>query len=93
MRYAISSRVPHLIFRRVLPDAFALYGQATLDVVSLRLVSEHEFQACHVGLQVVSGVLKVCAHTKVLARLRLSQPILSLYVIFLLFLCRERRPN
>ena len=51
----------------------------------------HQFEALHVGSQVVAGMLHVGAYTEVLGRLGIVEPVLSLNVVGLLFLGVEGR--
>ena len=85
MRNAVACRVAHFVFDRVLLDALTLIGDGCLPVVMVVVVASHELHALHVGLQIVSGMLEEGTHTEVLAGLGLCEPVLPLYVVFLLF--------
>ena len=82
----IAAGVAHFIFPRRLFDLFDLVGEAGLDVVAACLVRAHQFEAHHVGGQVVPGVLHICSHAEILARLRVIQPVLSHDVVSLFLL-------
>ena len=77
----IAAGIAHFVFPRRLFDVLDLVGKACLDVVAARLVRAHQFEAHHVGGQVVPGVLHICSHAEVLARLRVVQPVLACDVV------------
>ena len=52
----------------------------------LGLCGEQQFHISHVSLEIVACMLEVRAHSEVLTRLRLREPVLPLYVISLLLL-------
>ena len=84
VRNAVACRVAHFIFTAVLLDVFHPVGRTGEYLMFLCLVTESEFERLHVGCQIVAGMFHVGPDTEVLARFRLCQPILSLYVVALL---------
>ena len=91
MGYRVAARVAHLVFASLLLYLLPLDGRASLPVVAPRLVVGYQFHALHVGCQIVAGVLHIGAHTQLLLRLCVVQPVLSLNVVGLLFLGVEGR--
>ena len=93
MRYTVAGRVAHLVFARTLLDTLHLIGKRSLNVVVSKAVLCHQLHTLYVGLEIVARMFHISTHAEVLARLRLCQPILSLDVVFLLFVGAERRSN
>ena len=55
------------------------------------LVGHHQFQALHIGSQIVACVLHIGAYAQLLLSICVIQPVLSLNVKGFLFLCMEGR--
>ena len=83
---AVSGRIAHLVFDGILFDMFPFQGDSRLHVVLLYLVAQHQLGAHHTGCEVVAGMLEIGSHAQVFRCFGLVEPVLSLNVVFLLFL-------
>ena len=89
MRYAVVAGVAHLVFHGVLRYLLFLEGERSLNVMLFILGLEQQLCAFHMSLKIIAGMLKVSAYTKILARLSLCEPVLTLNVILFLLSCVE----
>ncbi len=83
---AVTCGISHLIFCGVFLYVFSFKGYGCFHIVFLDLVLQHQLGTHHFGCEIVSGMLEVGPYAEVFGSLGLVEPILSLYVIFLLFL-------
>ena len=89
--YAVAAGISHLILAALFLNVLVAIGECSQHVVLALLVGKAELHVGHGGLEVVAGMFHVCAHSEVLARFGLGEPVLSLYVVAFLLLGREGR--
>ena len=87
--YDVACRVSHLILARLLLHMLHLIGQGSLNVMLLCRMARHQLDALNISLEIIACMLEIGSHAKVLRRLRLIEPILSLYVVPLFFVRLE----
>ena len=89
MRNTIASAVSHLVFYRIFRDMFLLIGICHFDVMLFGLVFQDGFGTQDAGCEIVACMFEIGSNTQIFRGFGLIEPVLSLNIIFLLFLAIE----
>ena len=89
VRNTIASAVSHLVFYRIFRDMFLLIGICHFDVMFFCLVFQDGLGTQDAGGEIVACMFEIGSNAQIFRGFCLVKPVLSLNVVFLLFLTIE----